>query len=639
MRPLVCILSVGMMSEVLMEQVRQMDLPSDFILYEPTSNDEGIPPSLKNVDVFLSSGYQAKSITEKTSKPVISIKINTYDILVALSNAVQYDEKPVIIIYENDYSRLNKIRNILSVSAIQDTYNKPENLEQIILKHKRLGRKAIIGSGLACSLAEKHGLIHSFVYTQESIRNYIQMAADLAASIHTKMSSYRQMSTMINYVNRGIVYTDGHGVISVCNPVAATIFQIDGQQAAGSNILDLFSGNELDYIFDIRETEVNILVPINGREYLFSAIPVFHGEELVNMLFFIDDVHSIQKADRHIRETLTNKGFTARHHFHHYTSRSGEFQQFMETAKKFASTDESIVIYGESGTGKEVLAQSIHNYSDRRENAFVAVNCSAISTNLLESELFGYDEGAFTGARKGGKKGLFEMAHLGTIFLDEIGDMDLPLQSKLLRVIQEKEVMHVGGTKMILFDTRVIAASNRNLWELVEQKKFREDLYYRLNVLELNVMPLRERAVDIYPLFNSFLVETAPQIISLLNPYAADIEALLSSYHWPGNVRELKNFTKMLIASLDSQYNAKEIFNLMAEILSSKSRRHNTALTIDTEEHAAQRLRDLISKDGEGELQKILAALENAKGNQSEAAKLLGISRVTLWRKIKQLEN
>ncbi len=637
MRPLVCILSVGMMSEVIMEQVRQMELPADFILHEPSSNDEGIPPSLKNVDVFLSSGYQAKRITEKTSKPVISIKINTYDILVALSNAIQYDEKPVIIIYENDYSKLNQIRNILSASPIQDSYNKPESLEQIILKHKRSGRRAIIGSGLACSLAEKHGLIHTFVFSQESIRNYIQMAAELAASIHTKMRNLRQMSSVINYVNRGLVFTDGNGVISVCNPVAATIFQIDGNQAVGSNILDLFSGGELDHIFEIKETEVNILVLVNGKEYLFSAIPILHSEELVNMLFFIDDVSSIQKADRHIRENLINKGFSARYHFHHYMSRSRDFQQFVETAKKFSKTDESIVIYGETGTGKEVLAQSIHNYSDRSDNAFVAVNCSAISTNLLESELFGYDEGAFTGARKGGKKGLFEMAHLGTIFLDEIGDMDLSLQAKLLRVIQEKEVMHVGGTKMILFDTRVIAASNRNLWELVEQKKFREDLYYRLNVLELNIMPLRERTVDIYPLFNSFLVETAPQIISLLNPYASDIETLLSSYPWPGNVRELKNFTKMLIASLDSQYNAKEIFNLMAEILNNKLRRQNQ--TISIEEPAAQKVKDILSKDGESEIQEILSALENTKGNQSEAAKLLGISRVTLWRKIKQMEN
>lgn len=173
--------------------------------------------------------------------------------------------------------------------------------------------------------------------------------------------------------------------------------------------------------------------------------------------------------------------------------------------------------------------------------------------------------------------------------------------------------MHVGGTKMILFDTRVIAASNRNLWELVEQKRFREDLYYRLNVLELNIMPLRERK--------------------------ADIEALLSFYHWPGNVRELKNFAKMLIASLDSQYNAREIVSLMAKILSNTPRSRGLTPVIADEEAAAQRLRDLLSKDSESEFQKILAALENARGNQSEAAKQLGISRVTLWRKIKHLEN
>ena len=620
MRPLVCVLSVGMMSEAIMEQVRQMELPADFILHELPLNDESdLPPSLNNADVFLSSGYRAKHVMDKTNKPVISIKINTYDILVALSNAIQFDENPVIILYENDYSRLNQIRNVLSVNPLQDSYNELKNLENIILKHKRSGRRSIIGSGLACSLAEKHGMMHTFVYSQESIRNYIQTASDLAESIHNKMKSYRQMSSVINNANRGIVFTDSSGIISVCNPVAETIFQIDEQQAVGRNILDLFSKNELDWILGIKETEINILAAINGKEYLFSAIPILHGEELVNMLLFIDDVRSIQKADRHIRENLMNQGFTAKHHFHHYTSRNPDFQKQIETAKKFSKTDESIVIYGETG------------------HAFIAVNCSAINTNLLESELFGYDEGAFTGAKKGGKKGLFEMAHLGTIFLDEIGDMDLSLQSKLLRVIQEKEVMHVGGTKMILFDTRVIAASNRNLWELVEQKEFREDLYYRLNILELNIMPLRERTEDIYPLFNSFLVETAPQIISLLNAYAPEIESLLSSYPWPGNVRELKNFTKMLIASLDSQYNAKEIYGLMHEIIGNKFKRHHSDAVI--EKAAIPNVRGILADHRVSETQRILKALEDAKGNQTEAAKLLGISRVTLWRKIKNMEN
>ncbi|PKM89586.1 MAG: hypothetical protein CVU87_05030, partial [Firmicutes bacterium HGW-Firmicutes-12] len=364
MRPIVCVLSVGMMSKVIMEQVQQMELPVDFILHELPLNEEVIlAPSLDNVDVFLSSGYRAKSITEKTSKPVISIEISSYDILVALSNAIQYDEKPVIIIYENDYSKLNRIRNIISVNPIQDSYNELKNLEQIILKHKSAGRKSIIGSGLACSLAEKHGLVHTFILSQESIRDYLQIASDLAVSIHNKMKNYKQISSVINYANRGIVFTDAHGTISVCNPVAETIFQIDGQRVVGSNIIDLFANNELDRIFDIKETEINILAILNGKEYVFSAIPILHNEKLVNMLFFIDDVNYIQKVDRHIRENLTNKGFTARHHFHQYTSRNPSFQKLMATAKKISKTDESIVIYGETGTGKEVLAQSIHNNS------------------------------------------------------------------------------------------------------------------------------------------------------------------------------------------------------------------------------------------------------------------------------------
>lgn len=634
MRPRVCVVSAGILSKVIMEQVDKMNLCVDFTLYEILMHEDVIlPKKLENVDVFISSGYNAQILKQKVDKPVITINISSYDVLLALSKAIQYDEKPVILIYQNDYSVLNKIRDILKVDFIQDSYTQLDNVENIILKHKDAGRKCIIGSGLVCSLAEKHNLFNTFIFPQESIRTFIQIAVDMAISIRKEVQNNKQLSSVINYSNCGIALTDNTGKIFLCNPVAATFFHSNSEKVIGQQIHSFFQSNELEDITQIREIKFNIFSKISDKKYVVNVIPILHKGELVNMLFYIYDIHSIQKADQHIRQNLAKAGFFARHSFANYNSASNNFQKLISTAKKYSRSDENIVILGETGTGKEVLAQSIHNYSHRSKNAFVAVNCSAISPNLLESELFGYDEGAFTGAKKGGKKGLFELAHLGTIFLDEIGEIDLALQSKLLRVIQEREVMHVGGSTIIPFDTRIIVATNKNLWELVQNKVFREDLYYRLNVLELNLIPLRERKEDIYSLFKSFLIELAPPIIPVLDPLADEIESLLCSYKWPGNVRELENFAKTFVASLEPKNRVTEVYMLMDEILKKKLLRVNSeSVKIKTSKSF---INPIVTSYRDKEIQKIYETLSHTKGNQSEAAKILGISRVTLWRKLK----
>jgi propionate catabolism operon transcriptional regulator len=620
-----------------MDQVKDMNPPVDFILYEVLMNKDIIlPKELENVDVFLSSGYNAKILKQITDKPVININISTYDILMALSESSQFDEKPVVLIYENDFSKLNRIRNILKIEIIQDSYTQLENVEQMIMQHKQAGRKSVIGSGMVCSLAEKHNMIGTFVFPQESIRTFIQIAADMAATIRKEVRDKKQLSSVINYSNRGIVFTDHTGKIFVCNPLAATFFQDKPDNIIGRKIQSFFPDNELKDITKITETEINIMAHINGRDYVVNVIPIFHKEELVNILLYIDDIHFIQKTDQHIRENLPREGFIAKHTFDNYNSASPSFKALISTAKKFALNDESIVISGETGTGKEVLAQSIHNFSNRSKGAFVPVNCSAISPNLLESELFGYDEGAFTGAKKGGKKGLFEMAHLGTVFLDEIGELDLSLQTKLLRVIQEKEVMHVGGSKMIPFDTRIIAATNKNLWDLVQKKEFREDLYYRLNVLEINLIPLKEHKEDIYILFKNFLAERAPQILSLLEPISAEIDALLRSYKWPGNVRELENFTKLFIASLEPKNKLTDVYRLLNDLLQKKLLKLNPGPLPNNLSKPA--ISPVLSLYHDKEMQKIIEILDLTKGNQSEAAKILGMSRVTLWRKLKNYQ-
>jgi len=270
------------------------------------------------------------------------------------------------------------------------------------------------------------------------------------------------------------------------------------------------------------------------------------------------------------------------------------------------------MIYGESGTGKEMIAQSIHNISIRNDEPFVAINCAAISESLLESELFGYEEGAFTGARKGGKPGLFELAHGGTIFLDEINSVSLNLQAKLLRVLEEKEVMRIGSDYVIPLDVRIISAANEDLKRKAYEGNFRSDLFYRLNILELHIPSLRERKKDILPLFKHYLEKLSNEAVGIV--IDSKIEEKLVKYSWPGNVRELRNIAQRYVIFEEIDLNDKEFTN--------KSELNN------------EKVLDLKKIDHYVE-EKVIEMLTNRGMSKTEIAKQLGISRTALWKKTK----
>ena len=281
-------------------------------------------------------------------------------------------------------------------------------------------------------------------------------------------------------------------------------------------------------------------------------------------------------------------------------------------AETYARFDSTVLILGKSGTGKELFAQSIHNSSSRKSERFVAVNCAALPSSLLESELFGYEEGAFAGARKGGKSGLFELAHEGTLFLDEISEISPKLQSRLLRAIEEKEFFRIGGDKVVPVDIRIIAASNRDLWQMVEDGTFREDLYYRLDVLEILLPELKQRREDIPLFIKKFVTErrsdlTRSELQEIANlPYFVE-------YDWPGNIRELRNVVERFCV----QY-------LPDEDVEALARR-----VLD------RHLPKVNAKDCR-ERSDIAEALRLSGGYRAQAAVILGISRTTLWRKMRE---
>lgn len=354
-----------------------------------------------------------------------------------------------------------------------------------------------------------------------------------------------QFETVVDSVHDGIIAVDGDGHISVVNPVAEKLFRLPAQQTVGKTVAQIGDA-QLAAVLRDTATDKESLVTINEHHLIVNVAAMQPQQPELGWMYTFKDVSEIRRLEETIRRKCIQEQKVARYTLHQVIGRSAGIKEMLATAQKMALSDSTILIQGESGTGKEIIAQGIHNASRRSNGPFVAVNFAALTENLLESELFGYMEGAFTGAMRGGAPGLFEEAHKGTIFLDEIGDAPLSFQVKLLRVLQEQQIRRVGSAKVIPIDVRVIVATNRDLKELIAQGAFRQDLYYRLNVLPIQVPPLRERGQDILLLAKAFYQQNTGQSAEAAARYFAPIAEALLAYAWPGNIRELQNIVEYL---------------------------------------------------------------------------------------------
>ncbi len=377
----------------------------------------------------------------------------------------------------------------------------------------------------------------------------------LTARYTKKMVELNKYSNQLNMLLEGLLFTSHDGIIAInedhevmfINKTAASLLNLTLKDVIGDSIEDLIDSNKLIKLIIDDKNKSNELIEFKKKYFLINKEKIQHDGIFNAKVISIKDITQIQKQEYEIRKKLRRKGFVARYDFSDIIGVSKQIKRTVEIAKKIANNDLTVLIRGESGTGKELFAQAIHNKSGRCNNPFVAVNFAALSDSLIESELFGYEEGAFTGAKRGGKPGLFEQAHTGTIFIDEIGDAPPNLQARLLRVLQEKEVMRVGGNSIIPVNVRVIAATNKDLDQLVLENKFRKDLFYRLKVLYFNVPPLRERVEDIYYLVNYFLKQKDCD-----KNISKKVYDVFREHNWPGNVRELENIVNYIITVVDS---------------------------------------------------------------------------------------
>lgn len=435
--------------------------------------------------------------------------------------------------------------------------------------------------------------------------------------------TYQYMNTIIDSMSLGIYVVDKDGILKTINKEACSIFGIKEGDVINRSVdvilpdwLNIFERLKKGKNYDNREIVINKEL-IQGR-YNASATPILIQHEIIGMVIAFKEMQKVSN--------LVNKysGKRAVYSFSDIIGESKEIRRVINYAKAISSSPSTVLIEGESGTGKELLAQAIHNNSYRSNNTFVAINCGAIPKGLIESELFGYEEGSFTGARKGGYLGKFELANGGTLFLDEIGEMPLDMQVNLLRVLQEGYVTRVGGDKIIPVDVRIIAATNKNLKEEVEKGSFREDLYYRLSVIPIKIPPLRERREDIPILIKYFFKTKARKLNKNLNSMNAELYIKMMDYNWPGNIRELENCVENIV-------------NLNGESTMFFENNQKLNLKNEVPGNQIEGIEDEINYTLE-ELEEsaIIKAIKKSEHNMTKTAKLLGITRATLYSKIKK---
>ncbi len=461
----------------------------------------------------------------------------------------------------------------------------------------------------------------------KDLTNFLGKMADLIsnklkAQIKTEELELekKKLEILLNSMNKAVVSIDKEGNIDKYNVKFKEIFNMRDDNIDGENIFQLLDFIKKPSTNDLKKHKTGVFYyKENSRNlkgiYNVSEIAVKNKLKgyVIDFIENKDAIKNYNKINKDYKITLDN-----------IISESEIMEHTKQKALIASKSNSTVLITGESGTGKELFARAIHNHSDRADNTFVTVNCAAIPDNLLESELFGYEEGAFTGAKKGGKLGKFEIAHKGTIFLDEIGDMSLHLQGKLLRVLQERELDKIGGKSNILIDVRVIAATNKNLVELVAKGQFREDLYYRLNVIPITLPALRQRKDDIPLLIDYMIKEYAHKLNKDVIGIEDDAKKTLIDYSWPGNVRELQNVIEYSINMSNSS-----LLNLDIIPNNIKSKYY------DEKSNKCEEIRTLEDLEKE-EISKALNKFKHYKKDKELVAKSLGISRATLYRKLEK---
>lgn len=596
----------------------------DILMGDLSEGVEVAKECVKNgAQIIISRGGTYKMIKEAVNIPVVEIKISSFDILRAFKDLIDYKGKIGIAGYENIVDRSETIAELLKLNIEKVVFDSEKRAPELVLELIKKGATVIVGDAIGHKSAKKYGYKSYFITSgKEAIIDAIQETQRILEVSKLEKMKSEKIRIIMDFVHDGIISIDKEGYITTFNTMAEKIFNLAAKDVLGKRVEEFIPNTRMLEVLKSGYAEIGELQDIKNQKIVTNRVPIIVDNKVEGVVATFQDVTQIQELEKKIRYELTKKGFIAKYTFKDILYKSTQMEECIRRAKKYALVDSPVLILGKSGVGKELFAQSIHNASNRASGPFVAINCAAIPPNLLESELFGYAEGAFTGARKNGKPGLFELAHGGTIFLDEIGEIPLEYQARLLRVIEEGEVMRIGDDKVIPVNVRIISATNKNIKKMVDEGKFREDLYYRINILTLTIPDLNQRREDIALLARYFAKKYSQK-------YGKNIEDIddmaieyLNEYYYKGDVRELKGIIERAV--ILSTGNIIELKDVKIE---------------ETEYNRAHKHVELLSSFmslKEIETIYIDNIVSKCNGNLTKAAKILGINRSTLWRKLKR---
>jgi len=623
-----------------------------------TRMDEAVELALKaemlGYQVVVSRGLTASKIMASCiDLPVIDIRIGGYDIIRAYYEAKKLGDRVGIVDIEDVTMGLFSLEQIVNDKLVKYTCeNDLDDVVTGITYLKKRGVDVVIGKIAMAREARSQGMEAVIITSAyETVRMAILEARRVNAVRKQEKRKAEQLKAMLNFTYDGIIALDNEGKISVFNKVAEELSGWPAEKAINRDVCDVIPNAGCQHLLKTGRPELGAVLEIGNVKVVANRVPIIVDRKVDGVVTTFQKLDVLQKIESTVRRKLSNNGLAARSSFIDIIGKSRAMRKTVELAKEYAAIDSTIMIYGKTGTGKEIFAQAIHNASKRRNEPFVAISCAALPESILESELFGYVEGAFTGARKGGKAGVFEMAHGGTLLLDEVGEMPSVLQSRFLRVIEQREVMRLGDSRILPINVRLIAATHRNLRALVAKGLFREDLYYRLNVLSLPIPTLMERGDDVLEIADKFLREFYDIQGKSYGIFSAESAHLLRDYDWPGNIRQLRNVMERLsvmtaggLIEADDIRRALQIQEYTIEDHHGNSAKDSTIIGPSVEPDKKTTSIELPQKNvffmGKEkafyEKQLIMKTLEECKGSRTLTARKLGISRTTLWRKLQQ---
>ena len=568
-------------------------------------------------DIIVVRGMTSRALSEKYPETtIVDIKMDAFDVSSALLEAKKKFpgiRKIGLILPSSSICSASILTELLGIEVVMREVRGEEHMESTLREMVKEGCEVFIGGLTLKRVSEKMGLEYVHIKTGPSaIDSSIKDAITAAHIMDRERSRLGLMKSLVNNTPDSLLIIDDKGKITAANHAASSFFR--RPNLVGMDAKELFP-LEIYSVCD----DVEVVQTIGDQTVLITEHPVHIEGEKRATYVSLRLVEDIRRTEKKIRSKLQEKGLTAKYSFSDIVTEQVEMKQLVAKALRYAHVEGNVLLTGETGTGKELFVQSMHNASPRRDKPFVAVNCAALSEQLLESELFGYTEGSFTGAQKGGKTGLFELAQGGTIFLDEIGEMPIRFQAKLLRVIQEREIRKIGGDEFIPVDVRIMSATNQNIPDLIEKGLFRRDLYYRINLLTLHIPPLRERLDDIPAIFKRF-VERKSKALNIVPPMVEkDALECLKGYSWPGNIRELRNVAERAVIFSSSNCITRDTLKEIDVSVGEKKASEEKKIPLTSEE--------LYRRYVESGL------------TLNDFALSIGISRTTLWRKFKVLNN